>query len=302
MFPPGIKDPKLAHSKWWFGTWNNPRTDWKEIVASFGATYSCAQLEKGEREATPHIQFVLYFESEHKSSDFKGTPCWLKAIRAKNAEAVIRYCSKEDTRVEGPHIVGKPPITGITKKTEEFKNALKLTKEGKWQDVEANILIPYLPNLQKLSAFYTVPKAPQGTRGHWWHGPPGAGKTFRARMEHPDAYLKAQNKWWDNYAQQDVVILDDFDQMGKVLGHHLKLWLDAYPLHGEIKHGTVALSYSKFIITSNYTPEEIWPEDPTLCTAIRRRCKFEEFYDRRPIIIEDEDYLPVPDYFKQFRS
>lgn len=160
-----------------------------------------------------------------------------------------------------------------------------------------------MQNLQKLSAYFTVPTTPAGVRGEWWFGPPGTGKTFTARTEFPNAYLKMQNKWFDNYSSQDVVILDDFDHMGEGLGHLLKLWLDAYSLHGEIKHGTVALCYSKFIITSNYLPEEIWPKDPTLCAAIRRRCKFREFKERaEPIVIDEDEFLPVPDYFRRFHD
>ena len=240
------------------------------------------------------------------SKDFKGTSAWLKCIRAKDSERVINYCSKADTRIDGPYIIGNPPVKNITKKADEYREALKLTKEGRWQDVDAPILIPYLGNLQKLSAFHTVPITPPTVRGHWFHGEPGTGKTFTARLENPDAYLKEQNKWWDNYAGQDVVILDDFDNMGSCLGHHLKLWLDAYPLRGEIKHGTVALQYTKFIITSNYLPEQIWPNDPVLCQAIRRRCQFREFKKNNAIIIDSDDErdqdLPVPNYFLQFRD
>lgn len=303
--PDGISDSKIAKGRWWFGTWNNPRADWKGIIDSFGATYACAQLEQGEK-GTNHIQFVLYFKDEMSSKDFKGTSAWLKCIRAKDSERVINYCSKADTRIDGPYIIGNPPVKNITKKADEYREALKLTKEGRWQDVDAPILIPYLGNLQKLSAFHTVPITPPTVRGHWFHGEPGTGKTFTARLENPDAYLKEQNKWWDNYAGQDVVILDDFDNMGSCLGHHLKLWLDAYPLRGEIKHGTVALQYTKFIITSNYLPEQIWPNDPVLCQAIRRRCQFREFKKNNAIIIDSDDErdqdLPVPNYFLQFRD
>lgn len=139
-------------------------------------------------------------------------------------------------------------------------------------------------------------------RGLWWFGPPGAGKSFTARAEFPDLYLKEQNKWWDNYAGQTTVLLDDFDKQGVCLGHHLKIWLDKYPIRGEIKHGTVALVYTKFIITSNYQPEDLW-DDHVLCQAIRRRCTFREFKSRRTEEDrEKEEEMVLTDKYSYFRN
>jgi hypothetical protein len=74
--------------------------------------------------------------------------------------------------------------------------------------------------------------------------------------------LKPQTKWWDGYAGQETVIIEDMDEMGDKLGHLLKLWSDSYSLHGEVKGGTIALNYKRLIITSNYTIEHIFGVDP----------------------------------------
>ena len=63
----------------------------------------------------------------------------------------------------------------------------------------------------------------------WYWGAPGTGKTRKATAEHPDAYKKLQNKWWDGYQGQDVVILDDLGtETAKALTTHLKLWADPW--------------------------------------------------------------------------
>lgn len=57
------------------------------------------------------------------------------------------------------------------------------------------------------------------------------------------------------------------DEKGDGLGHLLKLWSDSYALEGEIKGATIALNYSRLVVTSNYSIEHIFgydPEDRTL--------------------------------------
>ena len=65
----------------------------------------------------------------------------------------------------------------------------------------------------------------------------------------------------DGFQHEDYVLLDDFDHQGKMLGHYLKIWGDRYfGWKGETKGGTIKPNYKKFIITSNYTPEQIWED------------------------------------------
>lgn len=58
------------------------------------------------------------------------------------------------------------------------------------------------------------------------------------------------------------------------IGHYLKLWADNYIEMGEVKGGNVALNYERVIVTSNYMPSKLWPDDRDLRFAIYRRFKF----------------------------
>lgn len=67
--------------------------------------------------------------------------------------------------------------------------------------------------------------------------------------------------------------MDDLDS--DTLGHYLKIWLDKYPKTGEVKFGTIPLNYKTFIVTSNYSIEELFANNEKMIEPIRRRCRVE---------------------------
>ena len=106
----------------------------------------------------------------------------------------------------------------------------------------------------------------------WIFGHPGTGKTYYATHLYPKFYMKQQNKWWDGYKGEEVVILDDLDDAS--MSHYIKIWADNYNTTGEIKNGTIQLNFKVFIITSNYMPRNLWKNDKQVQYAICRRFNF----------------------------
>jgi len=145
--------------------------------------------------------------------------------------------------------------------------------KGDFEKIPAEVQIKHLPNLLKLNALYSEPKQFEEVRGVWIYGPSGCGKTTFARTEYSeDVYIKAQNKWWDGYHGQKTVVLDDLDS--DCLSHYLKIWADKWAARGEIKGGQVALNYEHFIVTSNFSIEELFRKVPEVTLdAIKRRFK-----------------------------
>uniref|UniRef100_A0AAU8H548 ATP-dependent helicase Rep n=1 Tax=CRESS DNA virus TaxID=3138951 RepID=A0AAU8H548_9VIRU len=107
-------------------------------------------------------------------------------------------------------------------------------------------------------------------RGIWLYGKAGTGKSTWAKNlgNHLGGYYeKAQNKWWDGYEGEKVVILDDLDT--ETLLHYIKKWSDKFPCKGEVKGSTVWLHHDWFVVTSNFH----------LADIVEKTGDFEHFYD-----------------------
>ena len=145
----------------------------------------------------------------------------------------------------------------------------------------------------------------ESTRGIWLHGKSGTGKSTWARafgIDHGGFFLKQQNKWWDGYKGEKVVIIDDLDT--GTLNHYLKIWGDKWATTGEVKGATINLSYEHLIITSNYSIEQIVGRglangeafDNDLYESLARRFKLMEIpqgqkffkYDGEHVFTNDE--------------
>lgn len=82
----------------------------------------------------------------------------------------------------------------------------------------------------------------------WLYGETGTGKTRFVHENYSDVYVAMNNKWWDGYQSQSVILIDDLRVDDYPFNYLLRL-LDAYPLQLETKGGTVQLRNKVFFIT-----------------------------------------------------
>lgn len=145
---------------------------------------------------------------------------------------------------------------------------------GQLDEIDPEMFIRYYGTCKNISEDYMRhPQPLDAPCGQWYWGVPGSGKSFKARTENPEAYIKMSNKWWCNYRGEDVVIIEEVERDARYLGHFLKIWTDRYSFRAERKRGTMFIRPKEIIITSNYSIRQIFFDDEQICQALERRFK-----------------------------
>lgn len=228
--------------------------------------------EMGE-SGTAHLQGYGVLSKQMSNGPIKtniNNRMHYEARRGSHQQAK-EYCKKDGQWEEK----GVEPKQG--ERTDIKKAAECIRSEGVKRCAEEYPVefIKYNRGLILYESLFIEPYNHDSVRGEWFVGPPGTGKSRDARARDVNAYIKAQNKWWDGYKGEETVILDDLDT--GALGHYLKIWADRYSCTGEVKGGTVQLRHKVFIVTSNYTIEQLWPDSVEMQEAITRRFNVTEY-------------------------
>lgn len=275
----------MSRSRSFVFTCNNWKEEDEARVSMLGAQYHVYGKEVGE-SGTPHLQGYVYFKSQRSLKSIqKKLPGFHVEPRRGTHDQAREYCIKDGDYVE----VGDPPEkNGGSSMIERAKRNRRLRDEDLNELVDSGELcLSQVSQIKKARLILANEKpkfTAEGVRGVWIHGPPGTGKTHYARTHYGEAfYIKPQNKWFDGYQGEKVIVLDDLDKGGACLGHYMKIWADKWACTGEVKGGTVPLQHEKFVVTSNYTPEQLWEEDDEMLKAIERR------FEKKAMLIKYTD-------------
>jgi len=80
-------------------------------------------------------------------------------------------------------------------------------------------------------------------------------------------------------------VLDDIDPTSAAwLGRFLKIWGDRYSFLAESKGCSASIRPRKFIVTSQYSPGEIFEDERTISAILRRFVVIEKLLDQNIII------------------
>lgn len=264
----------------WLCTLNNPisgEDTLRSIHEQTGATYTCGQLERGE-SGTLHLQFFLNFIQKARLTKITKVNPKIHCEPVLVNNGADTYCMKDDTRVEGPWEFGVRPLKRNSKVDWDLIKAQ--AKANQLEDIPGQIYVTHYPKLKAIAKDHMAfPPDTDHTKGIWIHGVSGVGKSRMARKQYPGAYPKLCNKWWDGYQGQKAVIMDDIGLDHACLGQQLKIWADHYSCLLETKGGGLPAEFDWFIVTSQYTIEDIWQDEATR-DALNRRFKVHHLLDQ----------------------
>jgi len=286
--PPSFRTNIRARS--WVFTFNNYTEEDIVKIKSYPCRYMVFGRELAPTTGTPHLQGYFNFKNAKAFStlvkEFPG--CWFHVAdgtAAQNRE----YCSKDADFVE----VGECPSDakqgserGGEANRQRHIDFIEAARDQTVDAFDPDVVDPQL-YLRYYNTFHRIRESEQylppdldDVCGLWYVGASGTGKTHKSRADNPGSYNKLPNKWWDGYKNgvHEVAILQDLDKNEhKWMAYHLKIWADKYAFSAEIKGGAITLRPKKFIVTSNYFPEEIWDRSTDL-EPIKRRFKVVYFY------------------------
>lgn len=269
--------PSSHGNRAWCFTLNNP-TDEETVLLpkhlpsdSFPRCIAVIyQLETGEN-GTPHIQGYCRFNRQRTLSNVRLILPRAHWEPAKGSiQQNLDYCGKLVGRL------GEPVILGFGNLRPGDSDSRKPhLKRSAFVDLVAttpDITIPELIDQGALEIVATQPNLLGTLRGllykdlrrdgvtvDLYYGLTGTGKSRLAYSKYPDAFRKASGPWWDGYAGETTVILDDFDDHFMPIGDLLRV-LDRYPMRTPVKGGFVQLVANHFIVTSNHLPAEWYPD------------------------------------------
>lgn len=233
--------------------------------------------EEHMQDGTPHLQGYIEFNKRKRMQQVKNAINQRAHVEVARGtpQQNIAYCSKEGD----PYEFGDHTSAG---ETNQWAHIRTLVHEGNLEQIEELYFGTYVQHMKALEALctrYAVQAPPWDgdlkEKNLWIWGPPGVGKSRYCRTEFGNnVYPKNCNKWWDGFRGQDVVVVEDLDpDRAKMLVQHLKVWMDRYVFEAERKGGSLLIRPEfKFIITSNYAPEQCF-QNPEDLDAIRRRCQ-----------------------------
>nr|WAE42605.1 MAG: replication associated protein [Cressdnaviricota sp.] len=258
-------------SRGWCFTLNNYTPEDPDRLLATPSRYICFGKEVAPQTGTPHLQGYIYFANAKTLGGIRRIlpRCHLTAARG-SASANKAYCSKGGDFYE----LGDPPVDDEERgrgEVDRWTLAWDACISGSLSDIPADLRIRYYGTWGRILQDH-MPRVSDLSDccGTWVTGLSGSGKTRAVLRRFPDAFIKPRNQWWDGYTDEKVVLCDDVDKFDVALGGRFKHWADFCGFIGEVKGGSRRIRPTQFIVTSQYTIDEIWADEETRAALGRR--------------------------------
>lgn len=262
--------------------------DYPEIVR-----YCIHQLEKCPESGRLHYQGYVELAKPVRITQLKQ---WLPTAnfqaRRGTREEARAYCSKEESREEGPWEYGQWEKGGQGTRTDLGQVKRRLDEGASEVEIADEFFSIWARNFKAFREYKRIKTKPRdfATENIVIIGPPGVGKSRMAHSDSPDYYSKDGSQWWDGYQGNPVVIFDDFK--GCYPYTELTKVMDRYGYQVQFKGGYHQFVTPKIYFTSNYMPDTWYDTTKYNFDAFKRRVYAWIYIPERgaePFITEDWD-------------
>jgi len=256
--------------RWWVFTVNNyTDVDIEQLnVLCNDVDYLTYGFETGKENGTKHLQGYLEFPpstTQRFSWLKKRVPRAYFAARRGSRTQARDYCFKECTE-PFEHGVWRPDKQGMRNDLVSIKRKL----DGGMPMVD--VAEEHFGSFIRYNRGFYIYEAMQRKKRRkicknfkcvWIVGPAGSGKTEYIYEKYGmDFYQKPNNKWWDAYDGEDVVVWDDYEKSSDYCYGTFLKWTDRYPKQGESKGGHRVLSYHTIVFTCTRPPSDhVWYDE-----------------------------------------
>lgn len=245
--------------------------------------YCVWQLERAPDTGRLHFQGFLQWEHARSLQCTKRN-MGLQSVHLEIARGSAKqnrdYCTKEESRVEGPWEHGELPEQGKRNDLHDFVSMVREQKkvpETVLLEEHASIVAKYPRFVERVQRCY-------GDKRNWETevyvlvGPTGTGKTRSVFDRYPagDIFVYPGRGWFDGYRGQPIVLFDDYygeqDGENKVEWGMLLKLLDRYPMEVPVKGGYSNWIPRRVYFTSNIPYIQWYPRvSQTQFAALERR-------------------------------
>lgn len=232
------------------------------------AKYAIIGKEIGE-SGTPHLQGYVSLPNPVSFDKIKKSipRAHIEVAKGSDTDNQI-YCKKSgDYQEWGTPSIGQGNRSDIKNLAQQIRNH-ELTLEDIMFDYP-ELYFKYSRAIERMIVA-AYPHRTTPPHVEWIWGDAGVGKTRYCVEKHPDSwYPKDNTPWWDNYEQQEAIIIDDYDSKDSIPYRTFLRILDRYSYQGQVKGGYVKINSPFIYITSEFPPDHFW-EGNTLAQVLRR--------------------------------
>lgn len=277
--PPVLSQISMSKYRSICFTWHIPEApvalDYPAVVGNLKhRKYAVFQLEKAPITGKLHLQGFVLFDQPVTLASIQRVMHGVHVEKPiADVATNIKYCTKLETRVDGPWELGRRPSpssgsvrasSGQGSRTDlaEFRDAIRngATNAQLWLSYPALMARHRLMVADVRAAFGNRRDAPPEVHIHF--GDAGSGKSKLAHDLAPDAYVKVPGVWWDHYSGESDIIMDDFYGIDSYPYDLFLQLTDRYKFMAQVKGGMVPVNPKRIFITSNRHPRDWYCADP----------------------------------------